>query len=135
MDALAAMYDDYDRGQRAQGLPPVDPAGVREWLSDLPGVHLIARHGDRTVGHAALVPDGEGGHELVIFVHQSYHDAGIGTQLLETLLAHAPAAGVERVWLTVERYNRAAVALYEKTGFVAEDTETPTLKMRLALVE
>ena len=138
LDALVGMYDDLDSCHRAQGLPPRDPAGIREWLADLPGFHLVARHADRPVGHAALVPDGAGGHELAIFVHQSYHDAGIGTHLLETLLAHAPAVGVETVWLTVERHNAAAIALYEKTGFETEEAEEAvgaTLEMRLGLVE
>ena len=97
LDALVGMYADLDRRHCAQGLPPRGRDAIRDWLADLPGLHLVARHDDRTVGHAALVPDGEGGHELVIFVHQSYHDAGIGTPLLGTLLAHAPTVGVETV--------------------------------------
>lgn len=135
LDGLVEMYDDVDPRHRAQGLPPSDREGIRGWLTGLPGIHLVAVHDDRVVGHAALVPDGEGGHELVIFVHGSYHDAGIGTMTLRTLLAHAATTGVETVWLTVERYNHAAIALYGKLGFETEERVNATLEMRLDLVE
>lgn len=119
VDSLVEMYDDFDSEERAQGLPPVGESRIRGWLSTLfegGGHNVVAFHGDRAVGHATLVPDDEA-YELAIFVHQPYQGAGIGTALMEALLRHAAEAGVERVWLTVERWNHAAVGLYEKLGF------------------
>jgi len=37
------------------------------------------------------------------------------------------------VWLTVERWNRAAVALYEDVGFERSGTESFELEMSLRL--
>ncbi|MGB9986811.1 N-acetyltransferase family protein [Salarchaeum japonicum] len=132
-DALVEMYVDFSQEDRAQGVPPVGEDRVRDWLDTLTGegYNVVAWHDDRAVGHATLVPDGSGGYELAIFVHQDYQGAGIGTRLLRNLLGHGADQGVERVWLTVERWNRAAVALYEKVGFETVDTESFELEMAI----
>jgi hypothetical protein len=71
--ALAAMYDDFDPSQRAQGTPPLGAEAVRDWLSTLlDGVNVVAVHDDRVVGHVTFVPDDTDRHELAIFVHQEY---------------------------------------------------------------
>lgn len=136
-DALVDMYTDFDPAERAQGIPPVGEAAIREWLDHLlcaDCFNVVATHEDRIIGHATLVGDGEGAYELAIFVHQDYQDAGIGTKLLEALLGHAAANGVEHVWLTVERWNKPATYLYQKVGFEgtgAEDFERE-MSIRLA---
>ncbi|MFB6219252.1 MAG: GNAT family N-acetyltransferase [Halobacteriaceae archaeon] len=142
LDDLVAMYDVFDPADRAQGLPPVGESAIRTWVAGLlgagaddggpararEGLNVAAWHADRVVGHATLVPDDDG-HELAIFVHQEYQGAGIGTELLDTLLGYGAEQGVERVWLTVERWNRAAVAVYEKAGFEITDAESFELQM------
>lgn len=117
-DALVGMYDDFDPAQRAQGVPPLATAGIRSWLSKLlEGPNVVARRGDRIVGHASFVPDGTGRHELSIFVHQAYQRAGIGSRLLACGLGHARAAGVEYVWLSVEKDKRHQQRFYSRAGF------------------
>lgn len=118
-ESLVAMYADYDPGDRTQGLPPRSESGVRDWLARLfeTGHHLVAWHGDEAAGHATLVPDGDDTHELALFVACECQSAGIGTRLLRTVLGHGRTNGVERVWLTVARDNRAAISLYRATGF------------------
>jgi len=71
--------------------------------------------------------------ELAIFVVRSYQHAGIGTELLETLLGEGCERGVDRVWLTVERWNEPAVALYRSVGFETSDAEAFELEMSLRL--
>lgn len=117
-EALAAMYDDFDPSQRAQGTPPLDPDAVRDWLTELQdGVNVVAVHGDRIVGHVSFVPDGTDRHELAIFVHRDYQRAGIGTRLLAGGIGYAAEEGVEYVWLTVEPWKRGAQNLYRRAGF------------------
>lgn len=117
-DALAAMYDDFDPSQRAQGTPPIGSDAVRGWLTDiLDGVNVVAVAGDRPVGHVSFVPDGTGRHELAIFVHQDYQRAGIGTKLLAAGMGHAREQGVGYVWLSVESWKRGAQRLYRRAGF------------------
>jgi ribosomal protein S18 acetylase RimI-like enzyme len=136
VDALVAMYDDFDSADRAQGVPPVGEKRVREWLETLlaqDGFDVVAWHGDEVAGHATLVPDNGDTYELAIFVHQSYQGAGIGTRLIEALLGHAQANGAELVWLSVERWNRPAVALYEKVGFETASAESFEMEMAIRL--
>jgi ribosomal protein S18 acetylase RimI-like enzyme len=93
---------------------------------------VVALVGDEPVGHATLVPD-DGAAELAIFVHQDHREAGIGTALIRTLLGLAAEEGIERIWLTVERWNGAAVGLYRKLGFETRNGESFELEMAIRL--
>ena len=137
-EALAAMYDAFDPEDRAQGIPPADEARIREWLETITadeGVNVVAWHGEDAVGHATLVPDGDdpAAYELAIFVIHDYQQAGIGGELITGLLGAGRAAGVEHVWLTVERWNQPAVSLYETVGFEPSDTGSFELEMSARL--
>lgn len=119
-DPLVEMYLDFESEDRAQGIPPTNESDIREWLDAVmtdDGVHVIARHDGDAVGHVMLVGDSDGAYELAIFVLQPYQGAGIGTALVETVLGAAAEKGIDRVWLSVERWNKPAVNLYEKIGF------------------
>ena len=138
-EALAAMYDAFDPEDRAQGIPPADEERIREWLETITadrGVNVLAWHGERVVGHATLVPDADDGptaYELAIFVIHDYQQAGIGGELIRGLLGTGRETGVEHVWLTVERWNRPAVSLYETVGFEPSDTGSFELEMSARL--
>ncbi|UIO99935.1 GNAT family N-acetyltransferase [Halobaculum sp. CBA1158] len=138
-ESLVEMYLAFDPADRAQGIPPGRESDVRSWLETIlgdGGYNVIAWEGDTAAGHATLVPDGDA-YELAIFVLQAYQGAGIGTHLMEALLGHGADNGVKNVWLTVERWNRAAVGLYKKVGFETSDAESFELEMtaRLATPE
>jgi ribosomal protein S18 acetylase RimI-like enzyme len=130
------MYLDFDPADRAQGIPPVKEEPIREWLDtilDDDCVNVVAKHEDTVAGHATLVPDNDGEHELAIFVLQAYQGAGIGTALVETLLGRGQAEGIDHVWLTVERWNEPAIALYEKVGFETSSAESFEVEMAILL--
>lgn len=134
-ESLVAMYQAFDPGDRAQGIPPVGETAIRRWLDslfDLDSLHVVACHDGTPVGHATLVPDGER-YELAIFVLDSYQGAGIGTALVTRLLGYAQTQDVERVWLAVERWNSPAIALYEKVGFEKRTTGRFDGEMELRL--
>lgn len=117
--ALVDLYDAFDPDDRAQGLPPRTTPAIESWLEDIcgEGVHTVAWHGERAVGHACLVPTRDARHELAIFVASSHQHAGIGTRLLRYLLGQGAASGVTRVWLVVSPRNTVALRLYESAGF------------------
>jgi len=128
-EALVAMYDDFDSSHRAQGIPPLGESAVRSWLDRiLDGPDVLAIHDERVVGHVSFVPD-DTGHELAIFVHQDYQNAGIGSHLLAAGLDHAREEGVPRVWLTVERQNRRAKRLYRRAGFSTVEPQGAVQRM------
>ncbi|MDZ7729757.1 MAG: GNAT family N-acetyltransferase [Natrialbaceae archaeon] len=144
VEELVEMYSTYDPADRAQGIPPTGESAVRDWLQDIldSGINLVAVH-DTVVGHATLVPDvapgttivDPGAHEweLAIFVTHSHQRAGIGRALLEHVLGRAAARGVEFVWLTVERWNTPAIALYSSVGFEECGTERFEYEMSIRL--
>lgn len=132
LEEQVAMYRAFRPEDRAQGIPPFREPAIRDWLGTLSeGVNVLAWHEDEVVGHATLVSDGEGGWELAIFVLRPYQGAGIGTALVEHLLGEAREQGIEKVWLTVERWNRAAIRLYEGVGF--ERTESGRVELEMSL--
>ncbi|WP_435098639.1 GNAT family N-acetyltransferase [Halorubrum sp. N11] len=134
-ESLVDMYDAFDPADRAQGIPPGGQKRIREWLDAILAddcLNVIAWCGGDVAGHATLVPDDDA-YELAIFVHQDYQRAGIGTHLIRGLLGHGQTEGVQKVWLTVERWNRAAVSLYKKIGFEISDAESFELEMGLRL--
>ena len=145
IEDVVEMYDEFDPSDRAQGIPPTGEDRIRNWLETIAdhSVNVVARHDGDVVGHAVLVPDTDDTSaieersdvewELAIFVLQAYQRAGIGTQLLEHLLGHAADVGIENVWLTVERWNEPAIALYERVGFEATGTESFEQEMAIQL--
>ena len=137
-EALVGMYEAFDSEDRAQGIPPVGAESIRRWLERVfepDCLNTIAWHDDDPVGHAMLVPDEEGAHELAIFVLGSHQSAGIGTELLQTLLGYGKREGIERVWLTVERWNEPAIGLYQKVGFEIRNTESFELEMAIRIAD
>jgi RimJ/RimL family protein N-acetyltransferase len=137
-EELVDMYLGFDPEDRAQGIPPIKEKGIREWLDVLLAddcVNVVAWHDKEPVGHATLVADRHGASELAIFVIREYQEAGIGTELIEGLLGAGREAGIDHVWLTVERWNSAAVALYKKVGFEPSDTGGFELEMAASLTD
>ncbi len=134
-EELIRMYEDFDSADRAQGIPPIGRREIEQWLELIldEGPDVVARVDNRAVGHATLVPDDAGAFELAIFVHQDFRGRGIGRTLLRTLLGNATATGIERVWLTVERWNTVAINLYESVGFERIDCGSFELEMTLRL--
>jgi GNAT superfamily N-acetyltransferase len=138
-EALAEMYVAFDPSDRAQGIPPGKEPRIRSWLDGILAddcYNIIAWDGDTAAGHATLVPDAEGDNfELAIFVLQEYQQAGIGTNLMETLLGYGTSVGIATVWLTVERWNHPAVSLYKKIGFETTGAENFELEMAIRIGE
>lgn len=133
-EPLVEFYESFPASQRSQGTPPLGEAAIRDWLETvLGGISLLACRDGRPVGHVMFVPDGEGSHEVAIFVGQAYQRAGIGTELLETGLRVAQDAGVPHVWLTVEADKGGVQKLYSDCGFIAHASPGPTRRMTRSL--
>ena len=133
---LQALYDRFEDGDRAQGIPPAKPMRRREWLDNLlaaPGVGVVVHHEGRVVGHGRLLGDGDGTAELAIFVDPAYRGTGVGTELLGTLLSVGRNRGLSRVVLSVERSNTPAVNLYRRFSFEAANYGRYELEMERPL--
>lgn len=71
----------------------------------------------------------EGTPELAIAVVPSARGKGVGSALLDTLLAKARAAGYDAISLSVDRDNEGAIELYERHGFEPVDSSDDSLTM------
>ena len=71
--------------------------------------------------------------ELAIAVVPSARGKGIGSALLDALLARARADGYPAISLSVDRNNAGAIELYERYGFtrVSEDADSLTMLANL----
>lgn len=78
---------------------------------------LVAVGGDGVVGYAVTWTSGEVADVQRVVVAASARRGGLATRLLRGLLTAAAAAGAQRVLLEVSEHNRAALALYQRSGF------------------
>ena len=116
---LLAMYGDFEPKRGAQGLPPNSELKIAAWLDRVlaRGRHLVVEVKEQILGHVMLMPMEDQSVELANFLHQSIRGRGIGTSMNALAVRLAQELGYQRVWLSVEPGNRAAVRSYEKVGF------------------
>jgi GNAT superfamily N-acetyltransferase len=95
----------------------------------------VAREGGRVVAMASLIygiSTAEGGlaasfEDMVVL--PGYRGKGIGTALLQYVVAEARKQGVLRLMLLTDRQNKRAQALYRKLGFVESTMKAMRLKL------
>lgn len=80
-------------------------------------IHAIAWVGGEPVGTARLLDDGHIGRMAVL---EQWRGQGIGSQLLQTLIAIARERGMRKCALNAQTH---ALAFYQRHGFVAEGDE------------
>jgi GNAT superfamily N-acetyltransferase len=111
-----------------------DPAEIRRFVeprSDTVGV--IAFDGTAPLGaaHAVLLDDETA--ELAIVVARGARHEGVGTALLDALVARLKARGLRRLIACSLRENRAFEHLARHAGMVVDQAEGPTWRWALPL--
>jgi [ribosomal protein S18]-alanine N-acetyltransferase len=86
-------------------------AAARYWVAEADG---------RIVGYVGLWRVLDEGQIMDVAVLPSHRRRGVGTKLLETLIADCASAGIDRLLLEVREKNLGALALYEGMGFERE---------------
>lgn len=82
----------------------------------------VVKIGQNTIGRLAVDKSDEGIRVIDIALLKAYRNQGIGSFLIETLLAEARITGIG-VYLSVERHN-PALRWYERLGFkLVQDNE------------
>ncbi len=82
--------------------------------------YLVAEHQGRVAGYAGMWQIFEEGHITNIAVDPAFRRLGIGSLLLDDLIAYAKAQGIQALTLEVRVSNAPAISLYESKGFIAE---------------
>lgn len=89
-----------------------------------PGVLYVAMRGDDLLGMAGIYPLGEGQWELrKMFLAVASRGHGLGQQLLDRCIAFARAQSARCVMLDTAETMDRAIALYERNGFVRDDSQ------------
>jgi ribosomal protein S18 acetylase RimI-like enzyme len=121
--AVAALFDrlgDASRRRRFHAAKPRLTSSELEQLARVDGDHhVLVAHVDgdpAPAGMARLVRDAHDRRagEIAFEVADAYQGAGVGTLLVEMLLADARAAGFTRVDAVVQTSNRAALGLLRR---------------------
>ncbi|HEX2252458.1 MAG TPA: GNAT family N-acetyltransferase, partial [Thermoanaerobaculia bacterium] len=101
-----------------------EPWSAESLAREIEGPHTLvlvaaARRGDPPAGFAAyrLVPGGEEAELLRLAVEPAARRQGLARALLDEGRRRLAEAGCERCFLEVRADNRAALALYDATGF------------------
>ncbi|OBI26514.1 GNAT family N-acetyltransferase [Mycobacterium sp. E2238] len=102
----------------------LSPDRFAEYLSDPQRAVLTAADGDRIIGYAMLIRDGDAAELSKIYVAPEHHGSGVATALMDLALATAGEWGVRRVWLGVNQANQRAQRFYAKNGFTVSGTRT-----------
>lgn len=137
LEGLLAMYEGYPAEHRSMGLPPVTRDHIAEWIADLRerGTNLIARDGDRILGHAAYSPASSDEPHFVVYVDPDALERGIGSELTRQAIAYADADGHDALVLDVDAANERAVHVYRKLGFAVCTRRGDDVRMRLSFEE
>lgn len=80
--------------------------------------------GGEIIGYIGMERCLDEGNICNVAVEKSYRRRGVAFALMSDLISHAKEIGITKLFLEVNENNRAAIALYEKLGFV-------TLSVRL----
>ena len=98
---------------------------IKRWIANIPeSIPIVAECDDRIVGYASIFkfPDQsrKGIGDIVIYLHQDFHNVGLGTTMTERLIRLATKDNMHRISLSVVKENTPALALYRKFGFQIE---------------
>jgi len=104
---------------------PYTVEDIERGIVNLPTlIALVAEYQDKIVGWANIHkfphPRRKGLGDLAIYLHQDFHNVGLGTAMTERLLQLAQNEKMHRIELTVVKENKIALHLYEKFGFQIE---------------
>jgi GNAT superfamily N-acetyltransferase len=88
----------------------------REPTADEGGAHFVVRHGSDVVATGTVRERERGWQVRGMAVVESMRGRGLGTAVLDAVLAHVADNGGGTVWCHARV---AAVSLYERAGFVA----------------
>jgi len=125
-DKLITMYESLSNDAVRWGMPLYTRERLEEWwFKNLQNITaIVAFHGDKIVGHAQIFksphPRRKGTAELLTYIHQDFHNVGLGTAMLTKLIELARKKDLHRIGLSVVADNKRAVHLYQKMGFKIE---------------
>lgn len=112
--------------------PSAPQADLDTIASDKKTILIVAKDGTKVVGMATAYLVAKFGKTIGyvedVVVNETHRGQGIGTKLMERIIAEAKEAGVYYLYLTSRDGRTAANALYQKLGFEKRETNNYRLK-------
>lgn len=124
-EKLIEMYASLSSEAVRWGMPPYTKEFIERRFSNLQNlIFLVALYNDKIVGDAHIYkfpnPRRKSTSDIAIYLHQDFHNVGLGTAMLTKLIELAKKEGLHRIGLTVIADNKPAIHLYQKLGFKIE---------------
>jgi GNAT superfamily N-acetyltransferase len=117
--AFSAFRDEYT--PEAYDATVFDAPRIRTRLGEAPS--WVALHGDDVVGTVTALPRADAVHMRALAVHPSARGQRLGERLVQTVVEWATAANASRLTLSTTPFLTASRRLYERCGFVVDDTQ------------
>jgi RimJ/RimL family protein N-acetyltransferase len=122
---LFALFSSMSEEALRWSMAPYTLDRIQRWIESLPNlIFIAAMHGSRIVGQATVNkfthPRRRGVAEFGIYLHQDYHNVGLGTAMTKILLRQAGEQGIHKVNLETVADNEPARHLFRKLGFAEE---------------
>lgn len=76
----------------------------------------------KLIGYFAIREDDRSLFLSKLYLHKSSRGKGYGTRVFEYLKNYCLERSINKIWLTVNRYNESTINAYMKRGFVKTDT-------------
>lgn len=97
---------------------PWSEASIAHYMETGNTIFVVARDQEETIGYVAVLCVLDEGNLVSIGVDDAYRKMGIATELIDIVYDMAHERGVTSINLEVRPSNEAAIAFYEKEGFV-----------------
>ena len=124
-EALFQMFSSMSSEALKWSMAPYTLEVIQRWINNIKNlIPLVAEYNNRIVGYASIYkfqhPRRKGIGDLAIYLHQDFHNVGLGTAMMKKLLQLAKERKMHKLELYVVEDNKAAVTLYKKFGFKIE---------------
>jgi len=124
-EALFQMFSSMSSEALKWSMAPYTLEVIQRWINNIKNlIPLVAEYNNRIVGYASIYkfqhPRRKGIGDLAIYLHQDFHNVGLGTAMMKKLLQLAKEHKMHKLELYVVEDNKVAVALYKKFGFKIE---------------
>ena len=120
-DGLFQMFSLMSDEALMWSMAPYTMEVIERWMSNLKNlIVLVAEWNNRIVDYAMIYkflhPRRRGVGDLALYVHQDFHNVGLGTAMLKKLLQLAQKEGMHKIELYVVEDDIVAIHLYKKSA-------------------
>ncbi|MEM2928895.1 MAG: GNAT family N-acetyltransferase [Nitrososphaerota archaeon] len=124
-DELFHMFSSMSDKALKWSMAPYTIDVIKRWIDNIKNsIPLVAEYGNRIIGYAAIYkiphPRRKGVGDLIIYLHQDFHNIGLGTAMIEKLIQLAKNERMHKIELEVVADNKIAIHIYKKFGFQIE---------------